>query len=219
LSSDKTTEDVQQTADSQEERAREPSSAEETARIVEALLFAADSPVSAGRLAQVLGRRADVRTVRKIIEALNGFYAEHRRPYEVVEIGGGYQLLTRPEYKKWVAALHRHRRMEKLSPSAVETLALVAYKQPISRAAIDDIRGVQSGPLLRSLVDRGLIKVVGCLNVPGRPRLYGTTRLFLEQFGLASLKELPKLQELAPAGRDEKAESAPSGETADRKTS
>jgi len=174
-------------------------------RIVEALLFAADSPVSAGRIAQVLGRRSDASAVRRMVDELNAFYSQHSRPYEIVEIGGGFQLLTRPEYKKWIAELHRHRRMEKLSPSAIETLALVAYRQPISRATIDDIRGVQSGPLLRSLVDRGLVKVVGYQNVPGRPRLYGTTRLFLEQFGLASLRDLPKIQELA-GGRQEEAQ-------------
>lgn len=171
---------------------------EEPIRILEALLFASDQPVSAARLAQVLGKRFDAKAVRKLIEELNRGYEEQQRAFEVAEIAGGFQVLTRPELKKWVAELHKHRRQDRLSQSAVETLAIVAYRQPILRAQIDDIRGVQSGPLLRSLLERGLIKIVGRQNVPGRPILYGTSRLFLNHFGLKSLRDLPKVAELTP---------------------
>jgi segregation and condensation protein B len=166
--------------------------------VAEALLFASDEPVPAARLAQLLGKGADAKTVRKLVDDLNAEYAGQGRAFEVVEIAGGFQLLTRPEFKDWIAELHRHRRQDKLTPSAVETLAIVAYKQPIQRATVDDIRGVQTGPLLRSLLERGLIKVVGRQNVPGRPILYGTSRIFLQHFGLKSLKDLPRVAELAP---------------------
>jgi len=167
-------------------------------QIIEALLFASDAPVSASRLAGTLGKSFDGRAVRRIIADLNAFYAEHNRAFEILEIAGGFQVLTRPEYRRWVAELHRHRRQDKLSQPAIETLAIIAYRQPVLRATIDDIRGIQSGPLLRALLERGLIKIVGHQNVPGHPRLYGTSRLFLEQFGLKSLKDLPKVAELTP---------------------
>ncbi len=178
--------------------ARETLTPERMKPVAEALLFASDEPVPAARMAQLLGKGADAKTVRKLVDELNAEYAGQGRAFEVVEIAGGFQLLTRPEFKDWIAELHRHRRQDKLTPSAVETLAIVAYKQPIQRATVDDIRGVQTGPLLRSLLERGLIKVVGRQNVPGRPILYGTSRLFLQHFGLKSLKDLPRVAELAP---------------------
>jgi segregation and condensation protein B len=177
---------------------RETLTPEKMKPVAEALLFASDEPVPAARLAQLLGKGADAKTVRKLVDDLNAEYAGQGRAFEVVEIAGGFQLLTRPEFKDWIAELHRCRRQDKLTPSSVETLAIVAYKQPVQRATVDDIRGVQTGPLLRSLLERGLIKVVGRQNVPGRPILYGTSRLFLQHFGLKSLKDLPRVAELSP---------------------
>jgi segregation and condensation protein B len=189
---------------------------EKARQVVEALLLATDEPLSAARLAQLLNaniaqttpdpapppeakpHKVDARAVRKLLDDLNAEYAAQRRAFGVVEIAGGFQLLTRPEYKEWVAELHRNRRQEKLSQSAVETLAIVAYRQPVQRATVDDVRGVQSGPLLRSLHERGLIKVVGRQNAPGRPILYGTSRRFLEHFGLKSIRDLPSVAELTP---------------------
>ena len=171
---------------------------ENVKQILEALLFAADQPVAAGQLARILGRNYDGRAVRKLIEELSEEYRARSHAFEIVEIAGGFQLLTRPDYRKWVAELHKHRRQEKLSQAAVETLAIVAYRQPVLRAEVDDIRGVQTGPLLRSLLERRLIKIVGRRNVPGRPILYGTTRFFLQHFGLKSLRDLPKVAELTP---------------------
>jgi segregation and condensation protein B len=189
---------------------------EKAKQVLEALLLATDEPISAARLAQLLNanraqtaadaapepegkpHRMDAHAVRKLLDELNAEYTAQGRAFEVVEIAGGFQLLTRPEYKEWVAELHRNRRQEKLSQSAVETLAIVAYRQPVQRATVDDVRGVQSGPLLRSLHERGLVKVVGRQNVPGRPILYGTSRRFLEHFGLKSIKDLPRVAELTP---------------------
>ncbi len=160
--------------------AREALTPERMKPVAEALLFASDEPVPAARMAQLLGRGARREDGAEVGGRSSTPSTPRRaRAFEVVEIAGGFQLLTRPEFKDWVAELHRHRRQEKLTPSAVETLAIVAYKQPIQRATVDDIRGVQTGPLLRSLLERGLIKVVGRQNVPGRPILYGTSRLFL----------------------------------------
>lgn len=177
---------------------RRPFNPQDAKRVLEALLFAADRPVTTSRLAQVLGKNYDGKSVRKLLAEINEEYKAQGRAFELAEIAGGFQLLTRTEFKKYVSELHKHRRPEKLSQSAIETLAIVAYKQPILRAEVDDIRGVQSGPLLRNLIERGLIKVIGRKNVPGRPILYGTSRLFLNHFGLKSLKDMPKVSELAP---------------------
>ena len=176
--------------------ARNGRSDAETKAIIEALLIAADQPVAAARLAKILGRGMDTRRVRKLIEAMRGEYDTQGRAFQIEEIAEGFQILTRPEYRDWVAELRKTRREDRLSPSAVETLAIVAFKQPALRADIDDIRGVHCGPILRGLIERGMVKVVGRRNVPGRPLLYGTTRRFLNVFGLKSLKTLPELGKL-----------------------
>lgn len=167
-------------------------------QILEALLFAADAPLSTARITQTMGKRLDAQAIHCMIKELNAAYREQNHAFEILQIAGGFQVLTRPEYRRWVAELHKHRRQDKLSQPAVETLAIIAYRQPMLRVTIDDIRGIQSAPLLRALLERGLIKVVGHQNVPGHPRLYGTTRLFLQHFGLKSLKDLPKVNELTP---------------------
>lgn len=178
--------------------AKEALSPERARQVVEVLLFASDQSVNPAKIAQILGKEFDAKDVRKMADELNESYTSQQRSFEIIEIAGGLQLMSRPEYKEYISELYKERRMEKLSPSAVETLSIVAYRQPILRATVDDIRGVQSGPLLRSLQERGLIKVVGRQNVPGRPILYGTSRLFLDHFGLKSLKDLPKSAELTP---------------------
>ncbi len=175
-----------------------PLTPERARQVLEALLFAADQPLRGGRVAQVLREGFGPGDVRRLVKELNEEYRSQGRAFEIVEIAGGYQLLTRPEFKAYIGALFKHRRQDKLSQPAVETLAIVAYRQPILRAQVDDVRGVQTGPLLRSLLERGIVKVVGRLNVPGRPILYGTTRLFLQHFGLRSLRDLPRVAELAP---------------------
>lgn len=178
--------------------ARETLTPEKARLVLEAVIFVADQPLPAARLAQILGRPHDARAVHKMVEEINAEYTAQNRPFEIVEIAGGLQMLTRAEFKSWVTEAHKQRKQEKLTPSSVETLAIIAYKQPILRVTIDDIRGVQCGPILRNLQERGLIKAVGRQNVPGRPILYGTTRLFLQHFGLKSLKDLPKIAELTP---------------------
>jgi segregation and condensation protein B len=181
------------------------SSADLKKTIVECLIFASEKPISAGKLAEIASdsigateRKVDVREVRRIVEQLRQEYDAHGRAFQIEEIAEGYRMLTRPEYHQWVRALVADRQQAKLSPAAIETLAIVAYKQPISRAQIEDIRGVQSDQVLRTVMEKRLVKVVGRENVPGRPLLYGTTREFLDHFGLKSIKDLPTIKELAP---------------------
>jgi segregation and condensation protein B len=169
----------------------------EVKRVIEALLFSSDRPVSAGRLAELSGA-ADGRQARDMVRQLREEYEAAGRAFTVEEIAGGFQVLTRPEFGPYVSRLHNRQQQESLTKAALETLAIVAYRQPITRAALEDIRGVQSGHVLRSLVERRLLKVTGKSDELGRPLLYGTTRYFLEVFGLRSLSDLPKRPEFGP---------------------
>ena len=168
-----------------------------TEQVVEAVLFASDTPLPPAKIASILGV-GTAREVRKHIEALNARYAEQRSAFRIEEIAGGYQMLTLPAFNTWVRRLKQNRQDSKLSPAAVETLAVVAYKQPVVRADIEAIRGVSAGEMLNRLRELGLIKIVGRAEDVGRPILYGTTKRFLEVFGLASLEDLPQVEELKP---------------------
>jgi len=176
------------------ERPQPEQGADDPARlkaVVEALLFSTDRPVSARRLADAAGAE-DGHQVRRIVKELQRQYDEGGHAFALEEIAGGFQLLTRPEFAPWIGRLNSQQRQETLSKAALETLAIVAYRQPITRAEVDDIRGVQCAGILRSLAGRRLAKVLGRSQELGRPLLYGTTRHFLEVFGLRSLKDLPK---------------------------
>ncbi len=168
----------------QEERAR-------LRPIIEAVLFSSDRPIGATRLAEVCGA-ADGRLARSLVRELQKEYDQQGRGFCIEELAGGFQLLSRPEFAPQVSKLQSRQRQETLSKAALETLAIVAYRQPIARAAIEDIRGVQSGQMLRTLVEKRLLKVAGRSDEVGRPLLYGTTRRFLVVFGLRSLADLPK---------------------------
>jgi segregation and condensation protein B len=166
-----------------------------TKAIVEALLFATDSPLSPKKLADLADVEGGVKSVRKIVETLNHEYDGQNRPYQIENIGGGFRLYTRPEFDPWVHELNQTKQQDKLSQAALESLAIISYRQPITRAEIEDIRGVQSGYILRSLIEKSLVKVVGRSDELGRPLLYGTTNDFLETFGLSSLNDLPELDD------------------------
>jgi len=171
------------------------SDAREIAATVEAILFATDSPISAAKIADVAalpGRRG----VKQAIASLNERYEQMGCTFRIESIAGGYQMLTLPEYHDVVARLSRARGDMRLSQAAMETLSIVAYRQPIMRADVEAIRGVACGDILRGLLEKRLVKIVGRAEVLGRPMLYGTTKRFLEVFGLASLKDLPKVEEL-----------------------
>jgi segregation and condensation protein B len=162
--------------------------------VVEAVLFASDEPLTATRLADIVG--INVKQLRKHIDDLNEKYKTNNNAFRVEQIAGGYQLLTLNGYNHWLKKLVRARDEGTLSQAALETLAIIAYKQPIIRADIEAIRGVAAGDMIRNLMYKGLIKIVGRAEVVGRPMLYGTTKKFLEIFGLNSLNDLPKAEEL-----------------------
>lgn len=162
--------------------------------VVEAVLFASDEPLSEARLADIVETGA--KQVRQHVESLNAKYAANNSAFRIEQIAGGYQMLTLSPYNYWLKKLLRVRSDNKLSAAALETLAIIAYKQPIMRADVEAIRGVAVGEVIRSLCYKGLVKIVGRAEVLGRPMLYGTTKKFLEVFGLNTLKDLPKIEEL-----------------------
>ena len=163
---------------------------------VEAALLTSDRALPAAKLAEVVA--ASTKQVTTAVAQLNELYQQTGRSFRIEQVAGGWQILTLPKFAKVLTALHKTRAQTKLSPAAVETLAIIAYKQPMLRADIEAIRGVACGEVLRSLMDRRLVKIVGRAEVLGRPMLYGTTKAFLEVFGLANLKDLPKAEELRP---------------------
>ncbi len=173
---------------------------QEAKRIIEALLFVSDKPVSLDALKDVL-KDIESTNIRTLIEELNQEYSSSGRSFAVKEIAGGFQMLTDPIYSKWISALYK-RPPDRLTGPSLETLAIVAYKQPITRAEIEAIRGVNVDGVLRTLEDRNLIRTRGRMDAPGRPILYGTTAEFLQHFGLVSLEELPRLKEFQESDLD-----------------
>jgi segregation and condensation protein B len=167
---------------------------------VEAVLLLADEPLAARRLAEVAGL-AGAAEARAAVERLKGLYDADGTAFQVEEIAGGYQLTTRPAYHPWLARLRRTGHELRLSPAALETLAVVAYKQPVTRADVDGVRGVGCGEVVRQLMEKGLVRTAGRHPSLGRPQLYATTRKFLRAFGLNTLADLPEAGALrAPGG-------------------
>jgi segregation and condensation protein B len=164
--------------------------------LVEAALVAADEPLTARKLAAAAGLK-DGTEARRLIQRLREMYDKDGTAFQVEELAGGFQLLTRPEYHPWLARLRRAAAEVRLSAAARETLTIIAYRQPITRADVEAVRGVQSGELLRQLMERGLVRIAGRDDSLGRPHLYGTTRKFLQVFGLKSLRDLPPAPDLA----------------------
>ena len=164
--------------------------------ILESLIFVSESPVRLETLVEILpelGKEAILEGIRRIqIE-----YEEDSKGMELVEVSGGYQFRTKPKWAEWIQRLKKAKTV-KLSHSALETLAIVAYRQPIIRPTIEEIRGVDSGWVLRTLLEKGLIKIMGRKEIPGRPIVYGTTKTFLEIFSLNTLSDLPIPKEIQP---------------------
>jgi segregation and condensation protein B len=170
---------------------------------VEAALLAADEPLTARRLAVAAGL-ADGAEARRLVRKLQAMLDRDGSAFQVEELAGGFQLLTRPEFHPWLARLRRLGSDLRLSPAARETLAIVAYRQPIMRADIEAIRGVHCSEVLRQLMERGLIRIAGRHGSLGRPVLYGTTKKFLQVFGLRSLHDLPLAEQLRPPAQRRK---------------
>jgi len=174
-----------------------PSPSAELKAIVEALIFASPEPLAPKTLFRLL-RDEPKEDVRAAITALAADYAD-RPGLQLVEIAGGYQIVTRPELHEWVRRLFHERSTQKLTVQGLETLAVIAYKQPVTALEITEIRGVNTSGVLATLLERHLIKIVGRKNVVGRPFLYATTKEFLVRFGLKDLNDLPRIEDMAEA--------------------
>lgn len=164
-------------------------------RVLEAVLFASEAPLGAADLARV-DPAFDEEVVERLIAELRSEYEREERAFGIYEIAGGYQILTRPEYAPILDRFHTVPVSPRLSTPALETLAIIAYRQPVGRAEIEEIRGVGAGGVLRTLQERGIIDVVGRAETLGRPLLYGTTSGFLAHFGFGSLADLPRPDDL-----------------------
>ena len=179
---------------------------EETKKIIEVLLFVSEKPLALEKVSDVL-EEIDKPAIRSIIDELNSDYGKTGRSFSITEVGGGFQMLTDPFYAPWVRKLFSKEKKQRLSAPSLETLAIIAYKQPITRAEIEAIRGVNIDGVLDTLLERAIIKVVGRKDAAGRPFLYGTNKDFLMHFGLKSLEDLPMLNNFNESdielGRDE----------------
>ena len=172
---------------------------EETRQALYALLFTSDRPLGAARLAEALGD-IDRDVVANLLAELRDELDRQDVPYVLREIAGGYQLTTKPEYAPYIRRLYQIKKSKRLSRALLETLAIIAYRQPVTRAQVEAIRGVSVSYAFDQLLNQRLIKVAGVAELPGRPRLYRTTDEFLVLFGLRSLKELPSTEELRQMG-------------------
>jgi len=161
--------------------------------IVECLIFLSDTPLSVKKLREVL-EQVKTDEIQSALNTLMQEYSQQKKGFELKEVGGGYQFRSRPEFKEYIKRLKKIQ-VSRLSKPALETLSIVAYKQPVMKAEIERLRGVDSSGVLHSLLENDLIRILGRKNVPGRPLIYGTTRRFLEMFDFRDLSELPTLEE------------------------
>lgn len=172
---------------------------EESRQALYAMLFASDRPLSAGRLAEALGG-VDRDVVANLLDELRDELDKDGTPFVLCEIAGGYQLTTKPEYAPYIRRLFQIKRSAAISRPLLETLAIIAYKQPVTRAEVEAIRGVSVAYAFETLLEKRFIKVAGVAELPGRPKLYRTTDAFLAHFGIKSLKDLPSIEELRDMG-------------------
>jgi len=172
--------------------------------ILEAVLFVSPEPVPVARLMSILGTFSKAEVVQAL-GILTHDLDQDGRGIQVVQVAGGYRLVTKQEYGPWLKRMDKAKAAQKLSRSALESLAIIAYKQPLVRSEIEEIRGVETSSVLRTLCERKLVRIVGRKDVPGRPIMYGTTKFFLEHFGLQDLSQLPPLREFKELGESEQA--------------
>jgi len=177
--------------------------------IIEALIFASEEQITSKQIKDILNTfsiKTDANKIEQAVETLNKEYNESANAYEIIKVAGGYQFATRKEFGIYVGKLFDEKARKKLSQSSIETLAIIAYKQPITRSEIEFIRGVNVDYIVNSLLERDLISISGRAETPGRPILYGTTEAFLKVLGLNSLEDLPKLKEINEILQNEKIE-------------
>jgi len=170
-------------------------------QIVESLIFASDEPVSAEQLKKYI-EDTTIRDIKKAVEQLNLEYSQQNRAFQITTFAGGFQMVTREAFAQWVKKLFFKRIKQRLSQAALETLAVVAFKQPVSNSEISSIRGVNCDGVLRTLLERKLITISGRSDGPGRPLLYKTTKEFLVYFGINSISDLPKPREIEELLKD-----------------
>lgn len=182
-------------------------------RIIEALLFTSEKPITVDQIREVLDE-TDSKDIRSVLLELQVEYETLGRSFKIYEVAGGFQMVTEPVFAEYLKRFYKAKSKDKLTKPALETLAIIAYRQPITKADIEDIRGVNVDGVIKTLADRLLIKITGRKDAPGRPILYGTTKEFLERFGLSSLAELPKLSEFTEADIDLKEAEDGTGKTA-----
>lgn len=175
-----------------EEDLKDPAKARQ---VIEALIFASSKPLTAAEIRKVT-KVLSVAQIEKIIAEIREDYRQQNRAFELVEIAGGYELSTKKEFASWILKIELQRKARQATQSALETLAILAYKQPLTRAEIEVLRGVDASGVLNTLMEKGFIKITGKKEVPGRPFLYGTTEKFLEHFGLKALGDLPSIAEI-----------------------
>jgi segregation and condensation protein B len=164
-------------------------------QIIEALLFSSDAPLTSNKMQDIF-EGVTSKEINESIEELKQEYQTHNRAFEINELGNGYQLLTKTDFHPWIIKLNATKQENKLSSAAMETLAIIAYKQPILKAEVESIRGVDSGAIIRGLMEKGIVRISGRAETLGHPILYGTTPRFLELLGLANIKDLPKPEEV-----------------------
>lgn len=181
--------------------------------IIETLIFITDKPLSVSKIVELIDiPEVNEELVKELIKELQTEYLS-RSAIEIREVAEGYQMATKPEFSEYVRRLYRDRTLLRLSPAAIETLAIIAYKQPITKAEIEEIRGVDSTTVLETLLERRLIKIVGRKEVVGRPLLYGTTQEFLKYFGISSLNDLPPIEQFIEQNIQEQTTNLESSET------
>jgi segregation and condensation protein B len=178
--------------------------ARELKAILEAVLFVSPEPVPVARLMSIVGTASKTEVVQAL-GILTHDLDQDGHGIQLVQVAGGYRLVTKQEYGPWLKRMDKAKAAQKLSRSALESLAIIAYKQPLVRSEIEEIRGVETSGVLRTLCERKLVRIVGRKDVPGRPIMYGTTKFFLEHFGLQDLTQLPPLREFKELGESEQA--------------
>ena len=173
--------------------------------IIESLLFVAEDPLTIEKLRTIL-ETVEAKEIREALGTLTEEYDQRGGGFLLSEVAGGWQIRSRPEYHEWIKRMLQPA-PQRLSKAALETLAIIAYKQPILRQEVERLRGVDVGGILRALLEKGLVRVMGRKNLPGRPLIYGTTKKFLEVFDLKDLESLPKLKEFKALGGQDETES------------
>jgi len=173
--------------------------------VIEALLFSSEKPLALEQIKKVLDGY-DTNQIRLIIEELRADYERDRRGIRVVEVAGGFRMITSSDYATFLKKFYKERKIERLSRQGLETLAIIAYKQPLTKGEIEILRNVNADGVMGSLLEKNLIRICGRKKAPGRPFVYGTTKQFLEYFGLKSLEELPKMEDFSQMAANKEAE-------------